>query len=92
MAEKVIEVVGLDDNCDGGEAMLEVTDPSSPFAGFFAWGHTVSEASEGLARTVWADVLERASAEELRRYAGVRVVAVTAAVTATTLATTELGR
>jgi hypothetical protein len=86
MAEKVIEVFGLDDNCDGGEAMLEVTDPSSPFAGLFAWGRTVSEASEGLARTVWADVLERVSVEERRHYAGVRVVAVTA----TTLAATEL--
>jgi hypothetical protein len=92
MADRVIEVFGLDDNCDGGEAMLEVADPSSPFAGLFAWGRTVSEASEGLARTVWADVLERASVEELRRYAEVRVVAVTAAVTATTLPATELGR
>jgi hypothetical protein len=86
MAEKVIEVFGVDDSCDGGEAMLEVTDPASPFTGLFAWGRTVSEASEGLARTVWADVLGRASVEELRRYAGVRVVAVTV----TTLATTEL--
>lgn len=56
MARTILEVCAVDSGSDGSDVVvLEVIDPSSPFVGLFAWGTDLSEASESLARLVWAD-------------------------------------
>lgn len=74
MATTILEVFAVDSGFDGREVMLEVIEPSSPFVGLFAWGSDLSEATESLARLVWADDVVQQGAEEI---AGVRVLALT---------------
>ena len=79
MAGTILEVSAVDSGSDGSEVVLEVIEPSSPFVGLFAWGTDLREASESLARLVWADQMMQwgGDAEGRVHLAGVRIRALT---------------
>lgn len=79
MAKTILEVFAVDSGFDGGEVMLEVIEPSSPFVGLFAWGEDLGEATESLARLVWADEARQGGdgVDEPAEVAGVRILALT---------------
>lgn len=80
MARTILEVCAVDSGSNGSDVVvLEVIEPSSPFAGLFAWGTDLRQASESLARLVWADQVVHGGgdAEGRGEVAGVRVRAFT---------------
>ena len=57
----VLVVTAVADRPDAdGQWYAQVTDASSPFVDLFAWGPSVSAAREGLARTIWAALVNEA--------------------------------
>ncbi len=57
----VLVVTAVADRPDAdGQWYAHVTDPSSPFVDLFAWGPSVSAVREGLARTIWAALINEA--------------------------------
>ncbi len=79
MAKTILEVFAVDTGFDGNEVMLEVIAPSSPFVGLFAWGKDLGEATENLARLVWADeaVQGGEGVDGPAEVAGVQILALT---------------
>ena len=57
----VLVVTAVADRPDAdGQWYAQVTDAASPFVDLFAWGPSVSAAREGLARTIWAALINEA--------------------------------
>jgi len=57
----VLVVTAVADRPDAdGQWYAQVADPASPFNDLFAWGPSVSDAREGLARTIWAALVSDA--------------------------------
>ena len=57
----VLVVSAVADRPDAdGQWYAQVTDAASPFVDLFAWGPSVSAAREGLARTIWAALINEA--------------------------------